>query len=181
MTHRLAPFVLLAGLLCASRSSAEVVDSSAVGLRIHNEATVHATPAAVYAALVNHIGDWWNPEHSFSGDAHNLSLEAKPNGCFCEKLPGGGGVRHQTVIYVAPGKELRLSGAIGPLQPEGIAATMTWRLTPADGGTKLELIYSLGGYFPGGLSRMAGPVDGVLLQQLTRLKSYVETGTPQPR
>ena len=52
-------------------------------------------------------------------DAKNLSIDARPGGCFCEKLPNGGGVEHARVVYVAPREVLRLSGALGPLQGVG--------------------------------------------------------------
>ena len=181
MIHRLSAVALLVGLLSASHSRAEVVDSSAAGLQVRNEAVVRAAPAAVYRALVDRIGDWWDPEHTFSGNARNLSLKAEPGGCFCERLPGGGGARHLVVVYASPGKELRLAGALGPLQTGGVAGSMVWKLSQAEAGTKVELSYSVGGYFPGGLARMAPPVDAVLGSQLARLKRYVETGSPEPK
>jgi hypothetical protein len=158
-----------------------VVDSSTAGFQVQSEAVVRAAPAAVYRALVDRIGDWWDPEHTFSGNARNLSLKAEPGGCFCERLPGGGRVRHLVVVYASPGKELRLAGALGPLQTEGVAGSMVWKLSVAEAGTKAELSYSVGGYFPGGLARMAPPVDAVLAAQLTRLKTYVETGSPESK
>jgi uncharacterized protein YndB with AHSA1/START domain len=181
MIHRLAAAALLVGLLCASHSQAEVVDSSAAGFQVRSETVVRAAPAAVYRALVDRIGDWWDPEHTFSGSARNLSLKAEPGGCFCERLPGGGGVPHLVVVYASPGKELRLAGALGPLQTGGVAGSMAWKLSQAEAGTKVELTYSVGGYFPGGLVRMASPVDAVLAAQLARLKSYVETGSPESK
>jgi hypothetical protein len=57
--------------------------------------------------------------HTFSGDAHNLSIDDKATGCFCEKLASGGGVRHMEVVCADPGKKLVLSGALGPLQGGG--------------------------------------------------------------
>ncbi len=53
-----------------------------------------------------------------------------------------------------------------------------WVARTLEGGTSVELTYSVGGYYPGGLASMAGPVDGVLAAQLSRLQSYVETGKP---
>ena len=50
-----------------------------------------------YLRLVRDIGDWWNPAHTFSGNAHNISIDEKPMGCFCEKLARQGGVRHMEV------------------------------------------------------------------------------------
>ncbi len=80
-----------------------------------------------------------------------MTFDARAGGCWCETLPGGGGVLHMTVVFVAPGKMLRLRGALGPFQSTGMDGAMTITLDPAkDGGTALELSYNLGGYVWGG-------------------------------
>jgi len=164
-------------MLVARGVSAEVADAGPGGFLVKHEVTVNAAPDAVYKALID-IGSWWNPSHSYSGNAANLSIDARPGGCFCEKLPNGGGVEHMRIVFVAPGQMLRMSGALGPLQTSGLAGGMTWKLTAGPPATKLELTYSVGGYMQGGADKMAGPVDGVLAEQLRRLKSFVETGAP---
>jgi len=157
---------------------AEIADSGANGFTIKIVTTIKAAPADVYKKLVNNVGDWWSPQHTFSGDAHNLSIEEKPMGCFCEKLPNGGGVRHMEVIFFAAGKTLRMSGVIGPFQERGATGTITFTFTPDKDGTKLEVTYAIVGYQPQGVNSWAAPYDRVLTEQLTRLKNYVETGNP---
>ncbi len=159
---------------------AEVKDSSASGMLVANVAEIKASPAKVYDVLVGQVGSWWDPEHTYSHDAKNLSIDPRPGGAFAEKLPNGGGVLHMTVVYASPGEMLRLSGALGPLQGSGLAGSMTWQLDKSDTGTKVTLVYSVGGYFQGGLQSIAGPVDHVLEAQLRRLKSFIETGSPAP-
>ena len=63
------------------------------GFLVKFEVSVNAPVAKVYDALVGQIGSWWDSEHTYSGDAKNLSIDARPGGCFCEKLPNGGGIR----------------------------------------------------------------------------------------
>jgi uncharacterized protein YndB with AHSA1/START domain len=155
-----------------------VVDASADGFTVRTTLAIRAAPAEVYRRLVRNVGDWWDPSHTFSGNAHNLSIEEKAAGCFCEKLPDGGGVRHMEVVYFAPGKTLRLSGALGPLQSIAAAGGMTIQLSAADGGTKLEVTYAVAGYVPAGMNTWAAPVDEVIEEQFGRLKKYVETGDP---
>ena len=46
----------------------------------------------------------------------------------------------------------------------------------AAAGTKLEVTYAVTGYLPGGMKTWAAPVDGVLEEQFTRLKKYIEAG-----
>src|SRR5215470_5917331 len=149
----------------------EVADSGANGFTVKIVTSIHGAPTDVYKKLVHNVGDWWSPQHTFSGDAHNLSIEERPMGCFCEKLPNGGGVRHLEVIFVMPGKRLVLSGGLGPLQGIGAGGAMTFNLTPENDGTKLEVTYAVTGYVAQGMNSWAAPVDRVLTEQITRLKN----------
>ncbi len=166
-------------LLFASAAFAEIVDITPTGFVVKHSTTIGATPEQVYEALTRHVGDWWSPDHTYSHDAHNLSIDARPGGCFCEKLPGGGGVEHMTVVFLSPGHILRMTGATGPLQEWGLAGSMTWTLAPSNGSTKLEFSYSVGGYKQGGFEKIAPTIDAVFGEQLNRLKAFVETGKPE--
>jgi len=83
------------------------------------------------------------------------------------------------VSFVNPGVMLRLTGGLGPLGLMGVSGNMTWEFDEVDGGTVVTLQYAVGGYMPGGLDTIAEAVDGVLVEQMTRLKSFVETGNPK--
>ena len=134
-------------ILCAMLAApvrGEVIESTAAGFSVRNAAAINATPANVYTALTDKVGGWWDPAHTFSRDARNLSVDAKPGGCFCERFPNGGGVQHMSVVFASPGKLLRLTGAIGPLQEAALAGTMTWNLAETGGGTTVELVYTVG-------------------------------------
>ncbi len=173
--------VLTLAVLCAIFAvplNGEVIESTAAGFLVRNTAVIAAPPAQVYAALTDKVAGWWDPVHTFSHDPRTLSVDAKPGGCFCERLPDGGGVEHGTVVYASPGKLLRVTGAIGPLQEAALAGTMTWTLSPAAGGTSVELTYTVGGFRAGGFRDMPTVIDGVLRGQLARLKAFVETGRP---
>lgn len=160
-------------------AQADVADSSANGFTVKLALTIQAPPQEVYARLVHGVGDWWSSAHTFSNDAHNLSIDDKPMGCFCEKLPGGGGVRHMEVVNADPGKRLVLSGALGPLQSMAATGSLTVQLAPEGSGTKLMVVYAVSGYLPAGMNTWAAPVDAVLTEQFTRLKSLVETGNSE--
>lgn len=170
------PIVAALGLLPAGASPE--VKIAAGGFLVRHEMSVAAPPARVYDALVREVGLWWNPSHSFTGDAKNLSIDARPGGCFCEKYPNGGFVEHLRVVHAAPDRMLRLSGALGPLQAHGLAGGLTWRLAGEAGGTKLELTYSVGGFMADGFDKIAPAVERVLGEQAQRLKLFVETGKP---
>jgi uncharacterized protein YndB with AHSA1/START domain len=165
-------------LLLAGTSAQSGPQVTPTGFLVKLETDVHAPPAKVYEALVGQIGLWWNPEHTYSHDAKNLSIDARPGGCFCEKLPNGGGIEHLRVIYIAPPQVVRFSGALGPLQASGVAGSMTWKLSGGSDTTRFELSYSVGGFIPGGFEKIAPAVEAMLREQVDRLKMFAETGKP---
>jgi hypothetical protein len=73
---------------------------------------------------------------------------------------------------------LRLRGALGPLQAEGVDGAMSWTLKPAGSATGVTLSYVVGGYIRGGVEPWAPKVDRVLDEQIQRLKSFVEGKPP---
>jgi uncharacterized protein YndB with AHSA1/START domain len=169
---------LLAWLIAAHAARPEVIDSQPAGFTVRESRVVAAPPEKVWAVLVA-PGAWWDPDHTYSHDARNLSLAPKPGGFWQEALPKGGGVRHMVVIYVAPPSMLRLEGALGPLQADGVAGHLTFKLTPQGGGTAITLTYDVGGHAPGGLDKLAAPVNAVLDAQLGRLRARAEaSGAP---
>lgn len=163
-----------------SIAAADVVDKGPSGFTIRIEQRTTAPPAVAYKALVEQLPSWWDGEHTYSGSAANMSLDARPGGCFCERFPAGGGIEHARVIYVEPGKVLRMQGALGPLQGSGVASALTWTFEPADGGTRITLTVATGGYLPGGFDKIATLVDGVLKGQVTRLVAWADTRTSVP-
>lgn len=169
-------FIALLPLMAAAVLPA-FAQATSNGFVLRHEASINASRAKVYDTLVKQVGFWWNPEHTYSGDAKNLSIDARPGGCFCERLADGG-VEHLRVVYVAPREVLRMSGGLGPLQASGLAGSLTWKLTSTPTGTTVELTYSVGGFIEGGFERIAPAVEAVLWEQLQRLKSFIETGKP---
>ena len=165
-------------LLLLGAAFPEVADSAANGFTIKITTNIHAAPAEVYQRILR-VSEWWNSAHTFSGSAQNLSMEERAGGCFCEKLPNGGSVRHLQVVFVQPGKMLRLYGGLGPLQAMAATGPMTFSLAAADSGTRLDLSYIVTGYFAESTGTKWPPaVDKVLSEQITRLKNYIETGNP---
>lgn len=163
------------GLGCAR---AAVVESAANGFAIEQMAHIAAPPDRLYAALIQ-PAKWWNPRHTFSGSAANLSLDARAGGCFCEKLPNGGSVQHLVVVEADSGKTLRLRGSLGPFQGNGVDGALTFSLKASADGTELTLDNVAGGFMKGGFGKWPALADQMLAEQLTRLKRYVETGSPE--
>jgi hypothetical protein len=141
---------------------------------VRNTFQVSAPAENVYEKLVDDVGKWWDPAHTWSGEAKNLSIAARAGGCFCEKLEGGGSVEHLTVVYVDKGKTLRLPGGLGPLQEMGVFGALTFSFVESSIGTEIALEYRVTGYSADGLDALAPVVDDVLRIQLGRLGAYVD-------
>lgn len=176
---RLESLVALMLLSTSPLVGAEVTSTAAAGFVSEHVLSIAAPRAVVFRALTDEVGKWWDPQHSYSGDAANLTIDARPGGCFCERL-NDGGVAHMTVAFVQRDSVLRMLGGLGPLQALAVSGSMTFSLTDQpDGTTRLQYRYAVGGYSPDGLESLAQPVDQVQLGQLQRLKRFVETGHPE--
>ncbi|HLY15804.1 MAG TPA: hypothetical protein VKR61_01210 [Bryobacteraceae bacterium] len=169
-------FALAVLMAFAMHARAEVADSSSSGFTVKITVNIQAAPDEVYRKIIHNVGDWWSSGHTFSGDAHNLSIDEKAMGCFCEKLPNGGVFRHMEVVSLMPGRSIGLTGALGPLQSVAASGNMKFQLEAAEGGATLNFTYAVAGYQPAGMNTWAAPVDSVLKDQLTRLKNYIEHG-----
>ena len=159
---------------------AEVTDSADNGFTTVNQLEIAATPTEAWIAATQRVGAWWNPDHTLSGDASRMSIEATPLGCFCESLGEDAGIVHLIVTAVSPDSLLRMTGGLGPLGVMGVDGNMTWEFEAVDGGTRVRFTYAVGGYAKNGLQELAGPVDRVIGEALNRLASFIETGSPSP-
>lgn len=177
MTSRKTLAALVFALAAAGAARAQVVDVGENGFLVRETVAVAADTARAWNALVD-VGKWWDPEHTYSGDGANLTLDVRPGGCWCEKLPGRGGVEHMRVVFVDSGKTLRLEGSLGPLQSMAVSGVMTWTLTPAEKGTTVEMTYAVGGYSRGGFKDLAPGVEKVLAEQVARYRRFADTGKP---
>ncbi len=171
--HRVGPLLLLLTLL-APRAFAEVVGATPADFTIQHTFDTAATPSAVFNAVIQ-IGKWWSNDHTYSGDASNLSIELKAGGCFCERLKDGG-VAHGTVLQWKRDSLLRLSTALGPLQSLPVAGVLDFAVKVQEGKTRLTVTYRVSGAGQA-LDKWAPKVDDVWRLQVARLKRFVETGT----
>jgi len=165
-------FILLA--FCAAPAAAAVVDVGPTGFVSENTALVAKPPAEVWAAVVQ-VPRWWDPAHSYSGKAANLSFEAKAGGQWREDWAGGS-VLHGTAMAVMPPGLLRLDAALGPLQGLPLRAVLDIALKPEGSGTRLTLRYRVGGPVQNGFPDLAAPVDGVMSGGFARLVRLATSG-----
>lgn len=163
-------------VLGAGGASAEVLDAAAGGFSTRYSVDISANRLQVYESLVDDVGKWWSDDHTVSGSAANLYINARAQGCFCEVLGDEASLVHMTVTFANPGVILRMTGGLGPLGLMGVAGNMTFALEEIEDATTVTLQYAVGGYTPGGLEKVAPAVDGVLAEALDRLKRFVEHG-----
>ena len=181
--HSVAAAALIAAPLPAA---AEVAASSDSGFVSHNEVLVAVPPERAWDQLLA-PQEWWNGEHSYSGDPANMALRAEPGGCFCERIPSGGDrpdgeIEHMRVIYAAPYATLRMRGALGPLQSEAVTGVLTVTLEPEGEMTRIGWDYVVGGYMRTPMRELAPLVDEVVGEQLLRLATRLGTVIdPAPR
>ncbi len=158
-------------------AQAEVVTRSETGFVVRLASEVTAPPAEAWKTILT-PAQWWQSQHTFSGDAANLTLDPQVGGCFCEVLPRPdgapatqkpGGVQHMRVIYIEPPRAMRLSGALGPLQSEALAATMTITVKPTGTGSRILFEYVVGGFMRYKVDEIAPAVDRMLTAQLDSL------------
>lgn len=168
--------ILLAMLLACGPVTAAVTDAGPGGFTSVNDAVIHADRKDAWLTAINDIDRWWDSAHTISGESHRLSIDARPQGCFCEDLGDNTGVVHLTVTMVSPEILLRLTGGLGPLGLLGVTGNMIWEFADEEDGTRVTFTYAVGGYRAGGLDEFSGPVDRVIGEALQRLKAYVETG-----
>jgi hypothetical protein len=168
-------FILLA--LAASVSTtafAEVVSSGPNGFHVRETAQIVVPTASAYDAFTR-IGQWWNKEHTYSGDSANLSLALSAGGCFCERFPAGGGMEHMRVAYADPGKRFVMTGPLGPLLFQAVAGVMDVQVERIAGGSKVTLDYRAAGFAEGGADKLAPIVDSVLADQFRWYRQFART------
>jgi hypothetical protein len=156
---------------------AKVRAQQTTGFSLVFEAEVPKSPAAAYDAFVA-VGSWWDVSHSYSGKAENIKLNPVSGGAWTEVLANGGFVTHLVVSQASPGERLVLNGGLGPLAFMGVSGAMTITFTKTPAGTKVVLVYNVGGFDKDGFVALSKAVDGVLEGQFARYVSYANTGKP---
>ena len=172
---RAIPLIVLS--IVASPASAEVVSSSANGFHVRETVQIVVPTDRAYAAFAR-LPDWWNKEHTYSGDSANLNLALMPGGCFCEKLKDGGGVEHMRIAFIDPGKRVVLTGSLGPVLYEATSGVMDVQFERIAGGAKVTMDYKAAGFAEGGAEKLAPLVDSVLAEQMNRYRKFAAS---QPR
>ena len=161
------PAIILAALIAWAPARAEVVESSDSHYVLRHEATSPLTPDALWQRLVV-PSDWWHPDHTYSGDANNLSLDVRAGGLWLEKWDAGS-VIHGSVLYLEDGKTIRLYAPFGPLQGLGVYTVWTITISPEGSGSKVVFDEVSSGPPSADLDELAKAVDYVKSEGISRL------------
>lgn len=100
-----------------TRVIATVLASAHDHYELRHEAHSSLSPDALWDHLT-WPEEWWHPDHTYSGDARNLSLDAGAGGLWREDRDGGSFARG-SVLLVREGEQIRLDAPLGPLQALG--------------------------------------------------------------
>jgi uncharacterized protein YndB with AHSA1/START domain len=173
---RVVPLIALSMLV--TPASAAVVAADDHGFEVEHSVNLVVPQAQAFAAF-GQVGQWWNNQHTYSGDGKRMSLQMRPGGCFCEPLEGGGGIEHMRVTYVQPGKRVVLTGSLGPLLYEATAGVMDVKVERIAGGSRVTMNYRVAGFAKGGAAALAPLVDQVLGEQMKRFRVFA-AGAPKP-
>lgn len=175
---KLSGLVLSLSLLLVSLSlHAEVQWVGDNGFALENKIEIQADTDTVWQALVTRVDSWWPKDHSWWGQTSVFTIDPNAGGCFCERN-GQRSAEHMRISFVDPGRVLRMTGGLGPLQGLGMYGAMDWTLNavgddPDTPRTEVTLSYRVSGISPDGFADFAPVVDSVQALQLGGLGQFL--------
>lgn len=163
---------IAACLLATAQAHAEVIEVASGHYVLKHEARSELGPEDLWARLIN-PATWWHPDHTYSGNAGNLSLEPVAGGLWREEWQGGS-VLHGQVLNAVPGQLLRLDAPFGPLQ--GMGVSVVWSISiQADGtGSLVTFDEIANGSAASKLDALAPAVDFVKSEAIKRLTANTD-------
>ena len=162
-----AAFALVVAAV-AGPAHADVKAAAPDGMIIQIKGEVALPRAEAWSRLLE-PSKWWSDDHTYSGSAASMYVDAVAGGCWCE-LWEGGEVEHGRVVYVAQNNTLRFDAPLGPLQDLGVKGALTFTLAngSAAGKTAVTVDMKVTGSSLSGLDKLAPIVDQVLAEQVKR-------------
>ena len=146
---------------------AEIIAATPQHYELRHEAVSDRTPDALWERLLE-PADWWKSDHTYSGDAANLSLDARAGGLWREEWATGS-VVHGVVLNRQDGKSLRLDAPFGPLQGMGVTVIWTIDIAREGEGSKITFTEIANGSTNSALDKLAPAVDTVKQEAIESL------------
>lgn len=163
-------------LLVSWPLQAKIISSTAEHYVLQHQAESSLPPQALWQRLVQ-PSQWWHPDHTYSGDAQNLTLELHAGGLWREDWEGNS-VLHGSVLNVVNGTLLRLDAPFGPLQELAVKTVWTISIKPVEKeapekGSIVTFDEIANGSAISGLDELAKAVDYVKGEAIKRLVAPV--------
>lgn len=146
---------------------AEIIEAAADHYVLKQEMRSELPPAQLWQRLID-PARWWHPDHTYSGSSENLSLDLQAGGLWREDWDGGS-VAHGEIVFVDPGKVLRMDAPFGPLQATGAKTIWTISIKPDGEGSLVTFDEIALGSDISKLDELAPAVDFVKNEAIRRL------------
>ncbi|WP_332657876.1 hypothetical protein [Brevundimonas sp.] len=171
----LRPLLAAVLALCATPASAEVVARTADSFTLRYAEAADIEPDEIPGALRG-LSRWWEPAHTYTGSAANLSLDLTPGGCWCEKFPDGTDFDHARTVSAGPDRFV-FEAPFGPLRGKTTSArlTVSWQAT----NDVWTPIWTMAVEGPG-IGAMADTVDSVMSNAYQRWLYFLENAASPP-
>lgn len=154
-------------MLAALPAAADITASSPDHYTLRQEAVSTLSPEDMWDRLLQ-PEVWWHPDHTYSGDASNLSLTPKAGGFWMESWDENS-VAHGQVLTVLDGQYIRLNAPFGPLQEMAVNVIWTITIEPEGEGCRVVFDEVANGTSASGLDEVAPAVDYVKTEAIKRL------------
>lgn len=164
----LVPLMLIGTV--SSPAAASVSNVSSNGFEVTQSVNLVVSAEQAYRSFTQ-LPRWWSKDHSFSGDSANIRFDGNLGGCFCERWADGS-AEFMRVVYVKPGEQILLRGALGPMLFEPVNATLEFKVERIAGGAKATLTYKAFGFAAGNAAQIAPAVDAVLGDAMKRYRTF---------
>ena len=166
-----AVVVLSVAMITAAPAGAEILSSSDTHYVLRHEAVSTLPPSNLWRRLTK-PATWWHPDHTYSGDSANLSLDVTAGGLWREDWTGGS-VAHGRILFVQPGRLLRLEAPFGPLAELGAYTVWTITIESSDSGSKVVFDEVSTGPPAADMANVATAVDYVKGEAIARLAGRI--------
>jgi uncharacterized protein YndB with AHSA1/START domain len=161
-------------LPAAAPASAEIVSRSENAFTLRFAVGLEASREDVVAA-VGDIPQWWDGDHTYTGNAANLTFSLEEGGCWCERMGDGSIFEHAVVTAVEPTR-VALNAPLGPLNDKATRADLTFSAGPENRGVLAAMDFVVEGP---GVGAFADAVHGVMQRGWTRYIRFIEYGEPE--
>lgn len=164
---RLYFWMTVAVLACTTSAMAEVITAAPSHYTLKHKAPSSMPPSELWDRLTQ-PASWWHPDHTYSGDAANLTLRLEVGGLWEENW-NGSSVLHGTVLHVVPGSKLQINAPFGPLKDIGVTVIWTIDIEAKGTGSMVTFTEVANGSNYSKLDELSGAVDYVKAEAIRRL------------